>query len=160
MISRRLEHLSAGNRTRRGRNISVWTPFSIERSLSFQVWRWIINFSQSTAWSPETSVHPVSYKMASWSFQHRRNFTIWFLLSFRVYKPKSVRSKTTSAWTVRISPRTARHRERRFLCLGEVLIKNWNPLPIETITENRTVTVQDILGDLMNMAALQIHISK
>ena len=44
--------------------------------------------------------------------------------------------------------------------LGEVLIKNWNPLPIETITENRTVTVQDILGDLMNMAALQIHISK
>jgi len=43
---------------------------------------------------------------------------------------------------------------------GEILIKNWNPLPIETVTENRTVTVQDILGDLMNIAVLQIHISK
>jgi hypothetical protein len=47
-----------------------------------------------------------------------------------------------------------------FFCSGEILIKNWNPLPIETVTENRTVTVQDILGDLMNIAVLQIHISK
>lgn len=44
--------------------------------------------------------------------------------------------------------------------LGEILIKNWNPLPIETVTENRTVTVQEILGDLMNIAVLQIRISK
>lgn len=44
--------------------------------------------------------------------------------------------------------------------LGEILIKNWNPLPIESVTENRTVTVQDILGDLMNIAVLQIRISK
>ena len=44
--------------------------------------------------------------------------------------------------------------------LGEVLIKNWNPLSIETVTEDRTVTVQDILGDLMNLAVLQIRISK
>ena len=43
---------------------------------------------------------------------------------------------------------------------GEILIKNWNPLSIEAITENRTVTVQDILGDLMNIAILQIRISK
>ncbi len=43
---------------------------------------------------------------------------------------------------------------------GEILLKNWNPLPIETVTENRTVTVQDILGDLMNIAVLQIRISK
>ena len=43
---------------------------------------------------------------------------------------------------------------------GEILIKNWNPLPIETVTENRTVTVQDILGDLLNLAVLQIRISK
>ncbi|CAF1278645.1 unnamed protein product [Adineta ricciae] len=43
---------------------------------------------------------------------------------------------------------------------GEVLIKNWNPLSIETVTEDRTVTVQDILGDLMNLAVLQIRISK
>ncbi len=47
-----------------------------------------------------------------------------------------------------------------FLFSGEILIKNWNPLPIETVTENRTVTVQDILGDLMNIAVLQIRISK
>lgn len=47
-----------------------------------------------------------------------------------------------------------------FCFLGEILIKNWNPLPIETVTENRTVTVQDILGDLMNIAILQIRISK
>ncbi|CAF1279209.1 unnamed protein product, partial [Adineta ricciae] len=43
---------------------------------------------------------------------------------------------------------------------GQILIKNWNPLPIPTVTENRTVTVQDILGDLMNVAVLQIRISK
>ncbi len=43
---------------------------------------------------------------------------------------------------------------------GQILIKNWNPLPIPTVTENRTVTVQDILGDLMNVAILQIRISK
>ncbi|CAF3563539.1 unnamed protein product [Rotaria sp. Silwood1] len=42
---------------------------------------------------------------------------------------------------------------------GEILIKNWNPLSIEAVTENRTVTVQDILGDLMNIARLQIRIS-
>ena len=47
-----------------------------------------------------------------------------------------------------------------FFFVGEILIKNWNPLPIETVTENRTVTVQDILGDLMNLAVLQIRISK
>jgi len=47
-----------------------------------------------------------------------------------------------------------------FFSSGEILIKNWNPLPIETVTENRTVTVQDILGDLMNIAVLQIRISK
>ena len=47
-----------------------------------------------------------------------------------------------------------------FGVLGEILIKNWNPLPIETVTENQTVTVQDILGDLMNIAVLQIRISK
>jgi hypothetical protein len=41
-----------------------------------------------------------------------------------------------------------------------LLIKNWDPLSIETVTENRTVTVQDILGDLMNIAILQIRISK
>jgi hypothetical protein len=46
------------------------------------------------------------------------------------------------------------------LFLGQILIKNWNPLPIPTVTENRTVTVQDILGDLMNVAILQIRISK
>ncbi|CAF1182504.1 unnamed protein product [Adineta steineri] len=43
---------------------------------------------------------------------------------------------------------------------GEILIKNWNPLSIDTVTEDRTVTVQDILGDLMNIAVLQIRISK
>ncbi|CAF1372636.1 unnamed protein product [Rotaria magnacalcarata] len=43
---------------------------------------------------------------------------------------------------------------------GQILIKNWNPLPITTVTENRTVTVQDILGDLMNVAILKIRISK
>lgn len=43
--------------------------------------------------------------------------------------------------------------------IGEILIKNWNPLSIETVTENRTVTVQDILGDLMNIAVLQIRVS-
>ncbi|CAF4013327.1 unnamed protein product [Rotaria sp. Silwood2] len=43
---------------------------------------------------------------------------------------------------------------------GQILIKNWNPLPISTVTENRMVTVQDILGDLMNVAILQIRISK
>ncbi|CAF1081660.1 unnamed protein product [Adineta steineri] len=43
---------------------------------------------------------------------------------------------------------------------GQILIKNWNPLPIPTVTENRTVTVQEILGDLMNVAVLQIRISK
>jgi hypothetical protein len=43
---------------------------------------------------------------------------------------------------------------------GQILIKNWNPLPIPTVTENRTVTVQDILGDLMNVAVLRIRISK
>lgn len=47
-----------------------------------------------------------------------------------------------------------------FFFVGEILIKNWNPLPIETVSENRTVTVQDILGDLMNIAVLQIRISK
>jgi hypothetical protein len=47
-----------------------------------------------------------------------------------------------------------------FVSLGEILIKHWNPLPIDTVTENRTVTVRDILGDLMNVAVLQIHISK
>ncbi len=46
------------------------------------------------------------------------------------------------------------------LILGQILIKNWNPLPIPTVTENRTVTVQDILGDLMNVAVLRIRISK
>lgn len=48
----------------------------------------------------------------------------------------------------------------KFVFVGEILIKNWNPLPIETVTENRTVTVQDVLGDLMNIAVLQIRISK
>ncbi|CAF0944861.1 unnamed protein product [Rotaria sp. Silwood1] len=43
---------------------------------------------------------------------------------------------------------------------GQILIKNWNPLPISTVTENRMVTVQDILGDLMNVAILQIRIFK
>ncbi|UJR36876.1 hypothetical protein I4U23_029589 [Adineta vaga] len=43
---------------------------------------------------------------------------------------------------------------------GEILIKNWNPLSIETVTEDQTVTVQDVLGDLMNIAVLQIRISK
>jgi len=43
---------------------------------------------------------------------------------------------------------------------GQILIKNWNPLPIPTVTDNRTVTVQEILGDLMNVAILQIRISK
>ncbi|CAF3904456.1 unnamed protein product [Rotaria magnacalcarata] len=42
---------------------------------------------------------------------------------------------------------------------GEILIKNWNPLSIETVTESRTATVQDILGDLMNIAVLQIRVS-
>lgn len=40
------------------------------------------------------------------------------------------------------------------------MIKNWNPLPIPAVTDNRTVTVQDILGDLMNVAILKIRISK
>ncbi|CAF3849118.1 unnamed protein product [Rotaria sordida] len=43
---------------------------------------------------------------------------------------------------------------------GQILIKNWNPLPISTVTENRMVTVQDILGDLMNVAILKIRIFK
>ncbi|CAF0800287.1 unnamed protein product [Didymodactylos carnosus] len=43
---------------------------------------------------------------------------------------------------------------------GQILIKNWNPLPIATVTENKSVTVQDILGDLMNIAVLKIKISK
>lgn len=66
----------------------------------------------------------------------------------------------------RIDGRRKRERQRRcsrsFCCdfSGEILIKNWNALPIETVTENRTVTVQDILGDLMNIAVLQIRISK
>jgi hypothetical protein len=47
-----------------------------------------------------------------------------------------------------------------FFFPGQILIKNWNPLPIPTVTENRTVTVQDILGDLMNVAILKIRISK
>ena len=47
-----------------------------------------------------------------------------------------------------------------FYISGQILIKNWNPLPIPTVTDNRTVTVQDILGDLMNIAILQIRISK
>lgn len=48
------------------------------------------------------------------------------------------------------------------LCIisGQILIKNWNPLPIPTVTENRTVTVQEILGDLMNVAILKIRISR
>lgn len=44
--------------------------------------------------------------------------------------------------------------------LGQILIKNWNPLPIPSVTDNRTVTVQEILGDLMNVAILKIRISK
>lgn len=43
---------------------------------------------------------------------------------------------------------------------GQILIKNWNPLPISSVTENEAVTVQDILGDLMNVAVLEIRISK
>ncbi|CAF2549911.1 unnamed protein product [Rotaria sp. Silwood2] len=42
---------------------------------------------------------------------------------------------------------------------GEILIKNWNPLSIDKVTDDRTVSVQDILGDLMNIAILQIRIS-
>jgi len=43
---------------------------------------------------------------------------------------------------------------------GQILIKNWNPLTIGTVSENRSVTVQEILGDLMNVAVLKIQISK
>ena len=47
-----------------------------------------------------------------------------------------------------------------FFSSGEILIKNWNPLSIETVTENPSVTIQEILGEMMNIAVLQIHISK
>ena len=50
--------------------------------------------------------------------------------------------------------------ERRDLLSGEILIKNWNPLAIGAVTKNRSVTVQEILGDLMNIAILKIRISK
>ena len=43
---------------------------------------------------------------------------------------------------------------------GQILIKNWNPLAIGTVSENRSVTVQEVLGDLMNVAILKIQISK
>lgn len=50
--------------------------------------------------------------------------------------------------------------DRVGIFLGEILIKNWNPLSIEAVTENPSVTIQEILGELMNLAVLQIHISK
>lgn len=53
-----------------------------------------------------------------------------------------------------------RDRHRHFPFLGQILIKNWNPLTIGTVSENRSVTVQEILGDLMNVAVLKIQISK
>jgi hypothetical protein len=46
------------------------------------------------------------------------------------------------------------------LISGQILIKNWNPLSITNVTEDRSLTVQDVLGDLMNTAILKIHIRR
>ncbi|XP_013402132.1 uncharacterized protein LOC106167804 [Lingula anatina] len=42
---------------------------------------------------------------------------------------------------------------------GAIQIKNWKPLAFDTITENKEATIDQILGELTNIATLRIKIS-
>jgi hypothetical protein len=41
---------------------------------------------------------------------------------------------------------------------GQILIKNWKPLPLEKISDNPLVSVSDILGELTSVVTLKITI--
>ena len=43
---------------------------------------------------------------------------------------------------------------------GAVQIRNWKPLSFGAITDSRSATVQEILGDLSSVATLRIKLSR
>ena len=44
--------------------------------------------------------------------------------------------------------------------LGAIQIKNWKPLVFEAITDEKTSTIEDILGELTQVATLRIRICR
>lgn len=43
---------------------------------------------------------------------------------------------------------------------GAIQLKNWKPLSFDIITDDKTTTVDDILGELINSATLRIRLSR